>query len=171
MMKYFRKLRKFFRGRESVAAIEFSLVAFPFFLLLFMILETGYFFLFAIELEGAAAEGARQIRTGAIQQAATPAAALTNLQTAVCSKIYLSGCSDLIFDVQSYDDFNSIPSPPPAPPATQAEAAFLPGNPGSTVVVKLIYNWHFITPLISNIIDTKQLISTVAFRNEPYPPP
>ena len=136
MRRSLKKLQAFRDRRDGVAALEFSLVALPLFFLLFVILETGYFFLLSL------------------------------LQTIVCDKVFLIGCSDLIFDVHNFTDFDGITGIP-ALPTTQASATFAPGNPGSTVVVRVIHNWSFITPFIVGVIDVKQMVSTVAFRNEP----
>ena len=154
---------------EGVAAIEFSLIALPFFFLLFVILETGYFFLLSMLLENASAEGARQIRTGIVQKEPTPDEALAALKKRVCDTVYLIKCNDLIFDVRSFTDFSDYktksqlaePDPPPPP-------AFDPGDPGSTVIVSVKYNWSFMTPLLGSVVDTNQMIATVAFRNEPF---
>jgi len=54
--KHWQRLQALRAGRDGVAAIEFSMVALPFFFLLFVILETGYFFLLTILLNGAAVE-------------------------------------------------------------------------------------------------------------------
>jgi Flp pilus assembly protein TadG len=131
--KHWQRLQALRAGRDGVAAIEFSMVALPFFFLLFVILETGYFFLLTILLNGAAVEGARQVRTGQIQQEPTPAESLAALKKRVCDTVYLIPCSDLIFDVQSFTDFPSIANAPI--PATQNDATFNPGVRGSTVVV------------------------------------
>ena len=86
-------------GRGAVA-VEFALLAIPFFVVLFGILETGYLFLVAIVLEGATADGARQIRTGFVQQSGDP---LTALSTLVCDNMFnLVTCGDLIFDVRNF---------------------------------------------------------------------
>jgi Flp pilus assembly protein TadG len=162
--KTLNKLRACCDRDDGVAAVEFALVAFPFLFLLFVILETGWFFVLAILIEGAAAEGARQVRTGVVQSAPTPA---TDLQTRVCDNVFfLIGCGDLIIDVNSSVDFTNIVLP--SLPATQGGATFTPGGPGSIVVVRVIYNWSFLTPFLQDVINIKQMVSTVAFRNEPY---
>jgi Flp pilus assembly protein TadG len=155
--------------RDGVAAVEFSLVALPFFALLVAILETGYFYFLAVQLQGAAAEGARQVRTGVVQQAETTELALADLKTRVCNNVTSIGCSDLIFDVRSYLNFEAISETPP-PLILPEDAAFLPGSAGSTVVVRVAYTWNFVTPFLKTVIDKKQLVSTITFRNEPFQP-
>ena len=171
--RYLRCLRQKWQAlcsrRDGVAATEFALVAFPLFFLVFVILETGYFYIFSILLNGAAAEGARQVRTGVVQQELTLELRKAALKKRVCDNVFLIKCGDLIFDVRNFDDFpSSQTDPPDALPETQELAKFEPGNPGSTVIVRVIYPWSFMTPLIEGLVDVKQMIATVAFRNEPY---
>jgi Flp pilus assembly protein TadG len=72
--------RRYFSGnlgrlakeRRGAITVEYALLALPFFTILFAIIETGYIFFAAILIEGATAEASRQIRTGAVQQAALP---------------------------------------------------------------------------------------------------
>ena len=52
------------KRREGSNAIEFGLVALPFFLLLFGILEIGLMLLVDALVETAASDAARQVRTG-----------------------------------------------------------------------------------------------------------
>ena len=170
LRKHWKKLQALRHERGGVAAIEFSLIAVPFFVLLFAILETGYIFLLSILLEGAAADGARQVRTGVIR-AATPAA----FQTLVCNNMHnMIDCSDFIYDARNFTDFNDIT--PLAVPASQGTATFTPGDPGDVVVVRVMYRWNFITPFLENVLGadaygTRHLIATVAFRNEPFETP
>ena len=56
------------RRREGSTAVEFALVAFPFFILLFGILEIGLMLLVDALVETAASDAGRQIRTGLAQQ-------------------------------------------------------------------------------------------------------
>ena len=167
LRKHWNKLQALRRERDGVAAIEFSLIAIPFFILLFAILETGYIFLLSVMLEGATADGARQVRTGEVT-AATPA----TFQNTVCTNMYgMIDCDDFLYDVRIVPSFGGIP--PEAVPVDQASATFAPGSPDAIVVVRVMYRWNFITPLLENLLGadangTRHLISTVAFRNEPF---
>lgn len=169
LRRSWKKLQDLRRERDGVAAVEFGLVALPFFYLLIGILETGYIFFISIMLEDAAAEGARQIRTGEVQMSGTPA---TELGNAVCNNVFIVvvPCSDIIYEVSSAANFQSITSS--AIPADQASASFATGNPGDVMVVRVTYSWTYITPLLENLLGAgaRHLVSSVAFRNEPYPP-
>ncbi len=170
LRRHWKKLQALSRERDGVAAIEFSMIAIPFFIFLLAILETGYIFLLSILLEGATADGARQVRTGVVT-AATPAA----FQNLVCTNMYgMIDCGNFIYDVRNFTNFADIT--PEAVPANQASATFAPGDPGDVVVVRVMYSWNFITPFLENLLGvdaygTRHLVSSVAFRNEPFEEP
>ena len=168
-----RRVRKeigaFLVGRDGVSAIEFSFVAIPFFFLLFAILETGYVFLIAIVLEGAAADGARQIRTGVVQQDANPTGAFDTL---VCNgMLSLLNCSRLNFDARNFADFASITSA--APPTTKG-TTFSTGTPGNIVVVRVALTWTYMTPFLRSALvaaggtGNTELIASVVVQTEQY---
>ena len=62
-----RGLRQFGRDASGASAVEFALIALPLFYMLFVILEIGIVFFANYELENAAAQGARMLRTGQAQ--------------------------------------------------------------------------------------------------------
>jgi len=49
---------------------------------------------------------------------------------------------------------------------------FTAGESGAVTVVRSLYRWNFMTPLISNLMPAglggHLIVSTVAFQNEPY---
>jgi Flp pilus assembly protein TadG len=160
----------FRRRTDGVSAIEFGLIAMPFTFFLFAIIETGYIFLVAILLEGAAADGAREIRTGQVQLSGTPQ---TTFETGVCGAIgVLLNCDTKIwYDVYRYDTIGDIDATIALP--TDGGTNFNTGNPGDIVVLRLVYDWRFITPFLENFLgtaagDTRQLVASVVFRNEQY---
>lgn len=159
----------FLAGREGVSAIEFSFVALPFFFLLFAILETGYVFLIAILLEGAAADGARQIRTGVVQLDANPTGAFDTL---VCNGMLgLLDCTRLNYDARDFVDFASIT--PAAAPTTKG-TTFNTGTPGSIVVVRVALTWSYATPLLTYALvagggsGSTNLLASVVVQTEQY---
>ena len=172
LRKSCKKLQALRRERDGVAAVEFAMVALPFFFLLIAILETGYIFFLSILIEGAAADSARQVRIGAI----TTGTPLATFQTLVCNRMFglvPPPCNDLIYDVRVVADFASTLPLPPFP-TSQGSASFLPGVAGDIVVVRVVYPWTFITPYLESLVTaggTRHLVSTVAFRNEPYGTP
>jgi len=62
-----RQIRRYFKNREGTAAIEFAILAIPFFMLLFAILELAIVFFINSTLTHSVSEASRQIRTGNFQ--------------------------------------------------------------------------------------------------------
>ena len=64
-----RTVRRFARGKDGIAAVEFGMVAAPFLALMFAIMETAIVFFAGQTLETAVADSARLIMTGQAQTA------------------------------------------------------------------------------------------------------
>jgi len=168
-----RVARRFVRQQDGAAAVEFALVAAPFLAMTFAIIETAIVFFAGQALETAAADGARLIMTGQAQNAGYDQ---TKFKQAVCGKIYgLFNCTGgLHVDVKNYPAFSSIPAGKPITNGNMdTTVGYSPGNPGDIVVVKLMYQWPVYVSLLGlNLSDMsggkRLLMSTVAFRNEPY---
>jgi Flp pilus assembly protein TadG len=166
--------RRLVRQQDGAAAIEFGLVAAPFLALVFAIMETAIVFFAGQALETAAADSARLIMTG---QAQTQGFDQAKFKTAVCSKIYgLFNCNSGIYvDVKNYTSFANINTGNPVANGNLQTGNFgySPGNAGEIVVVRLMYQWPVYVSLLGlNLADLnggkRLLISTVAFRNEPF---
>lgn len=171
---YFRRyfsgnLGRLAKERRGAIAVEYALLALPFFTILFAIIETGYIFFSAILIEGATAEAARQIRTGSVQQSGAP---LTQFRDILCGNLFgIVPCGDLIIDVRNFTRFADANPPPIA--GNAAGATFAPGAAGDVVVVRVAYSWNFITPFIETALSnadggTRSIVSSAAFRNEPF---
>jgi Flp pilus assembly protein TadG len=181
----------FARSRDGSAAIEFALLAIPYFLVIFAIIET--FIAFAGEqlVSNAVDTMSRKIRTGQITAANTTR---TAFRTSFCSEIsILITCSTteaatpskLFLDIQSYATFAAIPKTIPrvstAAGADINTAGFLyaPGGPGTINMVRAYYRWSIMTDLIRPYIsDVKPadgsaayflIVETAAFENEQFP--
>ena len=165
------------RAEGGAAAVEFALMAIPFFLLLFGIIELALIFLLSTTMDNAAGEVARRIRTGELQTqgGATPQA----FKTAICDTLgWLKGdCeSNLYVDVRTFTTFQqagAAETPIKDDKFDPSQFQFQLGQPNSIVVVRAYYKWPFITPLVSQAMaqfadGTTVLMSTVTFRNEPY---
>ena len=163
------KLERFREDCRGTTAVEFALLALPFFVFMVAILETGYMFLLAIVIEGATADAARQIRTGEIQQSDAP---IAQFRQVLCDNTYdLVPCGDLIIDVRNFSRFADAAPPPLA--GNPQGATFAPGSSGDVVVVRVAFQWSFITPLLEYVLGdasgtTRTFISSAAFRNEPF---
>jgi Flp pilus assembly protein TadG len=168
-------VRRMLRQQDGAAAIEFGLVAAPFLAMVFAIIETAVIFFAGQALETAAADSARLIMTG---QAQTQGFDQNKFKEAVCGKIYgLFNCSaGLYVDVKSYPSFASINTSKPIDENGNLQTGnfgYQPGTPGDIVVVRLMYQWPVYVSLLGlNLSDMgggkRLLLSTIAFRNEPY---
>jgi len=170
-----RATSRLYRREDGAAAIEFGLVAVPFLAMVFAIMETGLVFFAGQALETAASDSARLIMTGQAQTQGFDQAAFKN---AVCNKIQgLFNCAGgILVDVRTYTSFGNITNPNPVNSQGNLNYNFVyqPGGPGDIVVVRLMYQWPVYVSLLglnalSNMSGSNRLlISTVAFRNEPY---
>lgn len=171
----FSAVRRLLRQEEGAAAIEFGIVAAPFLALVFAILETAIVFFAGQTLETAGADSARLIMTGQAQNAGFDQA---KFKEAVCDRIYgVFDCkSGLYVDVKKYNAFSNISTAKPVDEngnLKTGEFGYEPGGPGDIVVVRLLYQWPVYVSLLGlNLSDMSSgkrlLMSTVAFRNEPY---
>jgi Flp pilus assembly protein TadG len=169
-------VRRFARGEDGMAAVEFGIVAVPFFALMFAIIETAMIFFASQTLEAAVADSARLIMTG---QAQTQSFSQTDFKNAVCSKIYaLFDCANgMQIDVKTYTSFSSISNTKPIDANGNLQTSnfgYTPGNACDIVVVRLMYQWPVYVSLLSldKMADLsnnrKLLMATAAFRNEPF---
>ena len=169
-------IARFARDRDGAAAVELALVATPFFMLLFGIIELALIFLVSSSLENATMEAARTIRTGQLQTGGSATASA--FKTAICNNFgwLQSDCSaNLSVDVRTFATFQSVTAPQPVTNGVFNPAAltFTPGGPTDIVVVRAYYQWPLIAPLMDQALQQlsggKVLItSTATFRNEPY---
>jgi Flp pilus assembly protein TadG len=167
--------RRLLRREDGATAIEFGLVAVPFLGLVFAIIETALVFFAGQVLETATADSARLILTG---QAQSLGLNQGTFKEQVCTKIHgVIDCGpNLSVDVRSYTSFSniSLTNPIDANGNLVQNFAYQPGGPGDIVVVRLMYKWPVYVSLLglnglSNMsANNRLLISTAAFRNEPY---
>jgi len=173
-MRQVRPVRRFARSHDGATAVEFSLVALPFFALTFAILQTALVFFAGQTLEAAVADSARLIMTGQAQTANYNAAAF---KTQVCNRIAgLFDCAGGVYvDVKSYSTFGSVSS---AQPVTNnqfdaSKVSYSLAGPGCIQVVSLYYQWPIYVSLLgsnlSNLSGNYRLLAaTAVFKNEPY---
>jgi Flp pilus assembly protein TadG len=162
------------RGERGATLVEFALVAVPFFLLVFGILELGFIFWGTHELENATEEAGRQIRTGQTQSKSQ-----SDFVDLVCSRVtLLSQCSSkLQVDVRTFSNFSDIENNSPVPLDGDQELvdnfSFSQGGPRSIVLVSTFYQWPLFTGItslsLSNMADGDRLLrGSAAFRNEAW---
>ncbi len=169
-----RPLRLFARHRGGAVAIEFPLILVPFAAFLYAIMETALVFFANQVLETGAQEAARLVLTG---QAQGSGYSQETFKTAVCGKItgWLDCSSKMSVDVRTFADFSSVTMTSPLDSGGNLTNNFVyqPGGPGDIVVVRLMYQFPIAirlwNPNLVNMANNSRLlIATAAFRNEPY---
>ena len=166
--------RRFIREQDGATMVEFAMVVAPFLAMTFAILQTALVFFAGQTMETAGADSARLIMTGQAQGAGFNQ---SQFKDAVCAKIrgVFNCASGLYVDVKTYTAFSSIDNsklPVDSNGNLQTSSfTYQPGGPGDIVVVRLIYQWPVYLPLLG-LADasgsTRIIMSTMAFRNEPY---
>lgn len=177
------------RNEDGATAVEFALVAAPFFAMLFGIMSVCQMFFWMFTLENAVWTAARGLRTGAVQtaQAGSPYAGLTGtaLYTAfkqqICNQsVNATDCmnnSSVI--IQSSSTFSGIAAPNCLNNTNgiiadnTAMNAFNPGAASQVLLVTHCYSWKFGAKLpflkFTTLSDGGVLIqSSAALRTEPY---
>lgn len=193
----FSQFRAVARSRDGAAAIEFALLAIPYFLVIFAILET--FIAFAAEelVSNAVDTMSRRMRTGQITYnlGRTTDMSRTQFRQAFCNEIsILISCSTseaatpskLYVDVQTFGSFSAIPTTIPKVSSDRyadintAAFKYTPGGAGTINMLRAYYRWEIITDLVRPYITTIRpsdgsmptqylIIATSAFQNEQYP--
>lgn len=177
---------RFFARRDGATAIEFAILALPFFVIVFASIETFVAFTAEQLLASATDTMARKIRTGEIRSTMT----VQDYRTAFCEEIkVMMPCSTdeiktptkLFLDVRSFDKFSDIPAPV-ALSGTDLDTKsfkFAPGGKKSINIVRAYYRWDVITdlvrPLIANVKaadgsnQNYLMVATAVIQNEDYP--
>lgn len=191
MRKIARRILRPFIGRRGLArdekgavAIEFAILALPFFTLIFAILETSIVFLAGQILDSAVQDAARQIRTGQAQGAGWNT---DTFRQKVCDGLYgMFDCSaaKLKVRVSVVSSFSSATLTPPIDPDCSATSdedecdwtiaqAFDGGLGSQVVLVQAYYKWPTIVNLPGFNLETQaggtRLLSAIrVFVNEPF---
>lgn len=170
-----RASRAFGGSRSGATAVEFALVAAPFFFLMFSVLEVALVFFASTNLESATWDAARDIRTGEFQSTAGANADL--FRQAVCANASnLLDCSRVSVDVRTFASFDSVNASNPLDAdrnLNEAGFGFTPGTADQIVLVRVFYRWQVLTPSLGtgfvNMAGNQRLLTaTAAFRNEPF---
>ena len=190
-------LKRMGRSRDGAAAIEFAILAIPYFMIIFAIIET--FIAFSAEqlLSNAVNTMSRKLRTGQITFDPTRATYMTEPQfrAAFCGEIsFMMKCDateiatpkNLYIDVRTFNSFGTIPTT--IPRASSAAFAdldtssfkFAPGGAKSINMMRVFYRWKITADIVRPYITTIRpadgsmptdflIVGTTAFQSEDYP--
>jgi Flp pilus assembly protein TadG len=148
------------RENESGAtAVEFGLVAAPFFFLLFGIMSVGFYFFTVFTLENAVESASRVIRTGQAQTQTPSAMTVDEFKALVCDKLptfmNCNGSGNKVrVNVQSFSNFSSVAVPSCIasngtliPSSAQT---YSPGGASTVVLVTVCYEWELTQMMVNN---------------------
>lgn len=182
-------LMRFGRDENGSAAIEFAILAIPFFLLVFAIIETCVAFAAEQTVNKVVNELGRDLRTGRITFNTGEATDLTEqqFQDLFCERMsVMIRCGAdvekrLFLDLRSFDTFADIPTGVPKKNGAIDTTGFdfSPGGASSINVLRAYYLWRVTTdlmrPYITNITAAGDsiphhylIVGTTAYRNESY---
>jgi len=169
---------RFQKNEDGFTAVEFALVAMPFFMMLFGTIGVGLFFFTTFSLENAVEKASRQVRTG---QAQTANKTTNQFKQDVCDNApsFVDCVGKLRVQVVSNPSFSGAASsigscldsggdliPDPTDGA-------VPGDAGAVVLVTVCYEWDLTKSIpfldLGNMGNGSRLIqASTTFRTEPY---
>lgn len=170
--------RDFKRDERGVTAVEFGLLAPPFFLLMGALMQTSVIFLSSEVLESAVQDAARAVRTNQVN---TTGNSIADFRARICGRLYglFGDCSGLHIRVNPVSSFGTATRSPPVDSACTSNCTWTEGEQWSTgigrdvILVQVYYRYPVIIdtgPLgMANMADgTRLLASTALFMNEPF---
>lgn len=166
--------RKLFRDESGATAVEFGIVALPFFAIIGAILETALVMLAGQVLESAVQDSSRLIRTGVAKKDAYD---LATFKSKICDRLYvLVECNAVYVDVKTISTYSAVDLSKPVDSNGNflTNFNFLPGNSSEIVVVKGFYQFPLVFSNLgldlSDLPNGKRLIGSASvFLNEPFP--
>ena len=170
--------RSLTQDASGATAVEFALIALPFFVLIFGLIELAILFLFSTTLDYGMAEASRRIRTGELQTQDDIDAA--DFKELLCGNLFgLMDCDDnLRIDVRVFASFNESMNSDDDVQDDDGEfddtqLSFAMGSANDIVMVRVFYEYQLFTPVMSapltNMPDGRRLLtSSMVFRNEPF---
>ena len=171
-----RSCKRYVRCTSAATAVEFAIIAAPFLALLVAIVQTALVFFASRVLDETTEQASRYIFTGRAQTSGMTQSQFANY---VCQKTAtLFTCNNFMINVQNYSSFASANTSTPtltfdSSGAVTNQWAWSPGSPGDIVIVQVMYQWPvMLGPLGFNLANlsngNRLLVSTVAFKSEPY---
>lgn len=168
----FLPFKRFGANTKGATAVEFGLVAFPFFFLLTAIIEASLFFFAGQMLESAVDRVGRQVRTGQLDSSTTQ----TQMKAEICSQASaLFKCSGLLVDVSAAATFSGLGSPPAPSGGALDPADFGYAAPASGQIMRITvtYEWpvfsNYVAQHLADLGSGNALLTAMSvFRTEAY---
>ena len=183
------QVRRLRRSVDGATAVEFGLVALPFFALLWSVIETGMAFFAQQVLDNAVARAGRQLYTNQFSssystmaatytaQNKTPPTQQAYFKTLICSSItVLIDCSKLDIDVKTVTSFADAQTQFKIPITNgvydTSGYGYLPPASKQICVVRASMEYPKYTSIASPTVSLKDgnrlLLSALTFRAEPF---
>jgi Flp pilus assembly protein TadG len=173
-------VRRMIKSESGAAAVEFSLVAFPFFMIMGCICETGIMLFSEYAIQAGVQEAAREIRTGQAQNASLSAA---GFKSKICelAGIVVDCEAGLTVYVRPANTFTALEATMPSylnvgakPDGTPNPTSYNCGGPSQAAAVIATYDWDFTMPFMEflgniNGGEMRRLYGLAIFQNEPFP--
>jgi len=176
-----RAFGRFQRNREGATAIEFGILAVPFCLLLFAILESCISFAAQQVMSNVTDDVAREIRTGRLLAANINA---TSMQKKICDRLEIvvaKNCPGLEIDLRDFATFAAAAAAAPikftgtgaSQDIDKTGFAVRAGGAETINMLRVFYRWPVMTDLMrlsmSNIKNKETLLfATTTWINEPF---
>lgn len=176
-------MERFRRSDSGATAVEFAIVAGPFFFVLGCICETGLMLFTEYVLQNSVQEAARLVRTGQVTQGdGTLIMDASTFKSKICGQVsIIIDCAGAVsVYVNNADTFatltTSIANPLNVGPSTAGAAykiVYQPGAQKKAATVIATYDWDFTFPFmdfLGNFGDghVRRLYGLAIFRNEPF---
>lgn len=167
--------RGLLRNRDGSVAIEFALLAGPFFLMMFAIIEVALILIVDSVLENAVIDTGRLVRTG---QASAMGMTGPQFKSQMCSQmtVFADECeARATIDVRVVTTFAVDPADDPLSSGTfdpNVPLTYSNGAPNSWMLVRVWYEHPLLTNFLSQALSRTEdgaavLSATTAFKNEP----
>lgn len=165
-------LRRLRTDRRGAAAVEFALLAVPFFLVVFALLQVALLFAAELVIDRAAADAGRMVRVGEIQKERMTREGFAD---AVCGRVRaLLDCDRIEFDLRTYASFADVPVgiPMKGNGIDASGFGYDYGRGGTIVSLRLFYKWPILDvmrPFFASTTDGATiLMGASTFRTEPF---
>jgi len=167
--------RGFARDERGVTAIEFGILAIPFFTIIFATIETAMVFFAGQVLDSAVEDASRIVKTGQARDFS-----IDSFRSYMCGYTFgLIDCDKILIKVAAVGSFSAADPNPTVQTCTETECTwaltdvFEPGSRRQVIQVSAYYRWPLIfdVPYFSlrNQPDNYRLLAaTRVFRNEPF---
>lgn len=176
-------LRRYRKSTKGATAVEFALVAFPFFYVLGAICETGLMLFTEYVMQNAVQEAARSVRTGQVSTTSgTATVTAADFKTSICNDVStLISCEGSVsVYVNNATTFASLKTSI-ADPLTIGQQSngswsatvYSPGGSKAAATVIATYDWDFAFPFmdfLGNVFngEKRRIYGLAIFRNEPF---